>query len=147
MQQTPVFKHAEGPAIVLSMRRGRGIKDKKKNAQKYQCRTRYARKRSGEDIFEVDNTGKSDRDADFGVDLGLPSGNDDEWTHMKRRLLMKRVEGMSHEQLASIVKAIADHLYFASGRVDCYQPDFSWNSETIDEVHSVLVDNKVFLGN
>ncbi len=48
-QQTPVFKHAEGPAIVLSMRRGRVIKDKRKIAQKYQCRTRDVRKKAREE--------------------------------------------------------------------------------------------------
>ena len=58
----------------------------------------------------------------------------------KRPGLQERIDALSHEELATILKHIAWLLYFDDDNGK-YDPDLEWDEETIDHVAEVLVEH------
>jgi len=58
----------------------------------------------------------------------------------KKPGIQERIDGLSHEELATIVKHLVWLLYFDE-ESNKYDPDLEFDEETIDNVAEVLVDH------
>ncbi|MBA4372301.1 MAG: hypothetical protein C0402_05515 [Thermodesulfovibrio sp.] len=58
----------------------------------------------------------------------------------KRPGIQERIDSLTHEELATIIKHIVWLLYFDEEN-SIYDPDIEWDEETIDHVAEVLVEH------